>query len=146
MSLSELILNRPPLLDLDVSTEADTITRTAGLLEDGPEISDYPKFLATVFDRQRINPSLLGNGVALPHARTPLTGEIACVTARTVRPIPFGEEGKPVSLIFLFAIPPHRIVEYLALIAALVKQLRHPETIDGLMSARSADEFTKWLT
>lgn len=145
MSLSELTLNKPPLLDLDVSTETETMTRTIGLLDGNSEISDYPKFLATVLDRQRINPSLLGNGVALPHARTSLVKEIVCVAARTVESVPFGEAEKPVRLIFLFAIPPHRLDEYLALMAALVKRLRNPETIDGLLAAKSADDFTRWL-
>lgn len=145
MSLSELTLTAPPLLDLEVSSETDAITRTAGLLEGSAEISDYPKFLGTVFDRQRINPSLLGNGVALPHARTALAREIVFVVARTKEPVAFGAEKKPVRLIFLFGIPPHRIVEYLAVTAALVKRLRDPETIEGLLSAESADDFIQWL-
>ena len=59
MNLSELTLNAPPLLDLDVSTERDAISGVAGLLDMSGEISDFPKFLNTVFERQKINPSLL---------------------------------------------------------------------------------------
>jgi mannitol/fructose-specific phosphotransferase system IIA component (Ntr-type) len=145
MSLSELTLNAPPLLDLDVSSEEAVITRTAGLLEGSADIVDFPKFLSAVFERQRINPPVLGNGVALPHARTPLVREIVCVAARTLEPVAFGEEKKPVRLIFLFGIPPHRIAEYLAATAALVKRLRNPEIIEGLLAAESADDFMRWL-
>ncbi|MEO5916099.1 MAG: PTS sugar transporter subunit IIA [Luteolibacter sp.] len=145
MSLPELTLNVPPLLDLDVTTENDAIRRTAGLLGNCAEVSNFPGFLDAVFDRQRINPPLLGNGVALPHARTSLVSEIVCVAARCAAPVPFGSEGKPVRLIFLFGIPPHRIAEYLALTAALVKRLRNPETIEGLLAAESADDFLRWL-
>src|SRR6478752_4443650 len=102
MSLPELTWNAPPLLDLDVSCETDAITRTAGLLAGCPHVADFPKFLTAVFDRQRINPPVLGHGVALPHARTAAVREIVCVAARTIEPVMFGPEAIPVRLIFLF--------------------------------------------
>ncbi len=72
-------------------------------------------------------------------------GEIGCVAARTAEPVGFGDEQKPVRLIFLFGIPPHRIAEYLAVTAALVKRLRNPEVIEGLLDAKTSDDFLHWL-
>jgi mannitol/fructose-specific phosphotransferase system IIA component (Ntr-type) len=59
--------------------------------------------------------------------------------------VPFGPDVTPVRLIFLFGIPPHRISEYLAMTAALVKRLRDPETLNRLLAAETTEEFTGWL-
>lgn len=145
MNLQPLILDMPALLGLDAASEQDAIARTAGLLGNDPKISDCPAFLQAVLDRQRINPPLLGSGIALPHARTAVVKEIVCVAARCATEVPFGPEQTPVRLIFLFGIPPQQISQYLALTAGLVKRLRRPEILAGLLAADSADEFQRWL-
>ena len=138
-------LNAPPLLDLDALTENEVITRTAGLLDGCPEITNYQGFLDAVLDRQRINPPILGNLAALPHARTPLVKEIVFVAARCSAPVAFGPELKPVRLVFLFGVPPHRISEYLAATAALVRRLREPAFIEKLLTVETAAEFSDLL-
>lgn len=145
MSLPGLSLNAPPLPDLDATDENDAILRTAALLQGDPDILDFDGFLAAVLERQKINPPILGCGVALPHARTALTREIVCAAARCRGPVEFGPDATPVRLVFLFGIPPHRISEYLALTAALVKRLRNPEILAGLLAGETAEEFAKWL-
>jgi mannitol/fructose-specific phosphotransferase system IIA component (Ntr-type) len=109
------------------------------------QLHDEAGFLAAVLERQRINPPVLGSGVALPHARTPLVGEIVCVAARCREPVAFGPEAVPVRLIFLFGIPPHRITDYLAVTASLVKRLRRPEVIAGLQQAGTEEDFLQSL-
>lgn len=145
MSLTGLIFNAPPILDLAAADENDAIQRTAALLGREPAIRDFEGFVKAVLDRQRINPPVLGNGVALPHARTALTREIVCVASRCAAPVAFGPEATPVRLVFLFGIPPHRISEYLGVTAALVKRLRDPEILTGLLTAETAPEFAAWL-
>lgn len=141
----EMKLDAPPLLDLRAVDEEGAITRVAALLKGHARVADEAGLLAAVLERQRIQPPMLGNGVALPHARTPLVDEIVCVAARCVEPVVFGPDATPVRLIFLFGIPPHRISEYLALTAGLVRRLRQPEVMDGLLGAETEEGFLKWL-
>ncbi len=74
-----------------------------------------------------------------------LARDIVCVAARTADPIPFGPESEPVRLIFLLGIPPHRINEYLELMAVLVKRLRDPEILQRLLTTDTPEEFTSLL-
>ena len=145
MSLTGLTLNTLPLLDLEVPDENQAIQRTAELLKSEPAIIDFHGFVTAVFDRQKINPPILDNGVALPHARTRLTREIVFVAARCAGPVAFGPDARPVRLVFLFGIPPHRISEYLGMTALLVKRLRDPETLHGLLTAETVQKFTALL-
>ncbi len=145
MSLRELILDVPPLLDLEAADEETAITRVAELLKGHAQMRDEAGFLAAVLERQRINPPVLGSGIALPHARTPLVDEIVCAVGRTKEAVAFGADAVPVRLIFLFGIPPHRITEYLAVTAGLVKKLRRPEVVEGLLNAETEADFLQWL-
>ena len=108
-------------------------------------ITNFGGFVDAVFDRQRVQPPLLGNGVALPHARTVLANDIVCVAARCAKPVPFGPQAEPVRLIFLIGVPPHQIQEYLTLTATLASRLRDPFVLDGLLNAGTPEEFAELL-
>lgn len=138
-------LTGPPLLDITPGDEDGVIRMTAGQLAGSPDVRDHAGFLSAVFERQRINPPVLGNGVAIPHARTAAVGEMVCAAARCAGAVPFGAERIPVRLVFMFGVPPHRIDLYLSTMAALVRRLRSPEVMDGLLSAARAEEFLGWL-
>ena len=136
----------PPLLDFQATNEHDAVRRTAELLAIDSGITNFGGFVDAVFDRQRVNPPVLGNGVAIPHARTVLARDIVCVAARCAQPVPFGPEAEPVRVILLLGIPPHLISEYLELMAVLVKRLRDPEILNGLLTAGTPEEFTTLLS
>lgn len=135
----------PLMLDLDAATEQEAITAVTELLRGHPDVVDHTAFVAAVFERQKINPPLLGAGIALPHARTPHVKEIVFAVARCVRPVPFGDTVTPVRLIFLYGIPPHRVAEHLATTAALARKLRDPAVVTGLLAAQDATAFFQHL-
>ncbi len=145
MSLLGLVFAAAPLLDFPATCENDAVRRTAELLALESGISNFGGFVDAVFERQREDPPLLGNGVALPHARTVLANDIVCVAGRSAQAVPFGPELAPVRLVFLLGIPPQKVSEYLTLVAALAKRLRNPEILDGLMNAASPEEFARLL-
>lgn len=144
-SSSVLPSNAPLLLDLDVATEQEAITAVTELLRGHPDVIDHAAFVDAVFERQKINPPLLGSGIALPHARTPQVKEVVFAVARCVRPVSFGNDATPVRLIFLYGIPPHRVAEHLATTAALARKLRDPVVVAGLLAAGDATAFFQCL-
>jgi len=131
----------PLSLNLDASEESGAIMATAELLRGHPDVLDHAAFVEAILERQKINPPLLGNGIALPHARTSKVKEIVFAAARCARPVPFGDPAVPVRLIFLYGIPPHRVAEHLATVAALARKLRDPKVVDGLLAAADAATF-----
>lgn len=136
----------PPLLDFAASDENDAIRRTTELMAFHSGITHFGAFVDAIFDRQKINPPILGNGVAIPHARTVLAREIVCVAGRCIRDVPFGPDAIPVRLIFIFGIPLHLIDEYLQLSAELARKLRDPAVRDGLLAAPTPGEFSALLS
>lgn len=133
------------LLDLDASDEKSAIMKVAELLEGHPGMADNKAFCSAVWERQCLQAPLLGNGVALPHARTGAVKEIVFSIGRLRAPVPFGLENSPVSLIFLYGTPPGQIVPSLALVAELARKLHRPEILSALMEARTEADFRKLL-
>ncbi len=136
----------PPLLDFEASDENDAIRRTTELMAFHSGITHFGAFVDAIFDRQKINPPILGNGVAIPHARTVLAREIVCVAGRCKNDVPFGPDAIPVRLIFIFGIPLHLIDEYLQLTAELARKLRNPEILNALLSAPTSEDFAALLS
>lgn len=133
--------NAPIILDLEAPDERSAILAVAELLKGHSDVTDHEAFTAAVLERQKINPPLLGNGIAMPHARTPMVKEVVFAVARCRKSIPFGEHDAPVQLIFLYGIPPHRVSEHLATTAALARRLRDPAVVAALLEADDATDF-----
>ena len=141
----DLAVDSSIVLDFEAQDEKSALLKVAQLLEGHPMVADFEKFWAAVWDRQCIQPPLLGNGIALPHARTPAVHGIIFAIGRCRKAVPFGEPGEPVKLIFLYGTPPGQVAESLAAVAMLAKKLHRPEILAGLLEADSETEFRKWL-
>lgn len=135
------LLSAPPLLSLAALDEQSAIFTTVELLRGHSAVGDIDLLTQAVWERQKIHPPLLGNQIALPHARTVAVTEIVFAVSRLFEPVPFGPEKIPVRLLFLFGVPPHRISEYLAATALLVRLLRDPDRSAALLSCADPGEF-----
>lgn len=135
----------PLLLDMEASTEDEVIHLMIRSLADQAGIVDSAKLEQAVLERQKLQPSLLGNGVALPHARTAAVSEIVLAIGRCKEPVPFGPEQVPVRLVFLYGVPIHCISPYLEAVARLTRLLRKPGVLDHLLAAEDEASFRELL-
>lgn len=128
-------------LDLAASSEEEVILHLTGRLRDRAEVRDPEAFERAVLERQKLQPPLLGNGVALPHARTPAVTEMVLAIGRCREPVPFGPERVPIRLVFLYGVPAHCIAGYLDAVAHLTRCLRKPGTLEALLAAKDEASF-----
>src|SRR4051794_33246731 len=94
--LAELLKAEHVTLELRATSREEAlrgIVATMGLA--APE-----KFLAEVLAREGVNTTLMGKGVAFPHARTELVERIVLGIGRSAEGVPFGENGELPHLIF----------------------------------------------
>ena len=129
----------PVLLDLEVGSDEEAIRAVAGQLADHPNVLRPASLVEAVLERQRVQPSLLGAGIALPHARCDSVREIVMAAGRLREPVAFGET--PVKLIFLIGVPRHCIADYLAMTSALARRLRDARRREALLTAKDVEAF-----
>jgi mannitol/fructose-specific phosphotransferase system IIA component (Ntr-type) len=145
MVLSEMLAAAPVGLDLPEAGEDALILAVADLLRHLPAVVDFSEMTGDLLLRQRDKPPLLGNWIALPHARTKGVTEPLLAIARSRAVVPFGPELKSIRLVFLFVIPSARAHESLAMTAMLARMLRSPATVEGLLEAHDEESFRKFL-
>lgn len=89
--------------------------------------------------REQDRSTVLGRGIAVPHAVVPELLDPVLLVAVTDRPIPFGESGEePVRVFFTLLTPPDREGDHIRLLARICRVARHQKVLDALMDASDA--------
>lgn len=137
----------PALINLDLAAveQNAAIMETARMLAPNPGMGNFARFCEELLDREAVGATHLGNGVALPHARTAQVNQILLAAGRSKSGVKFADVAEPVHLIFVVAAPKNQIGEYLATVGMMARSLRNPACLQQLLECASADEFAKIL-
>ena len=119
----------------------DALRDIARLLERDPDVANFAGFYEELLARDRLDTTCLGNGVALPHARTEHVKKIVMAVGRSDAGIPFDDKGEIVKLIFVLGTPKSKPGDYLAVVSALCKLLRDPSDRAAMLAAPTPEAF-----
>lgn len=131
----------PVRLELAATTEEGVIGELIGTLAGFPQVRDLRQLERAVLERQRLQPPLLDNGIALPHARTHAVTSMVIAAGRCRNPVGFGPDRVPVRLVFLYGMPADCVGEYLAAVARLMRLLKTPGVLAAMVDARDEAAF-----
>lgn len=140
--LSDLLRPNSVVVPLHVTSREHTVS----LLVDALDLPGVPKggddLKAAILSREAAGSTGIGNGVAIPHARTAQINSAYLAVARAAQPIDFkSADGNPVTLIFLLAVPAADPKSHLAVLAALSRMALDKKVLRRLNKAASAAEF-----
>jgi PTS system nitrogen regulatory IIA component len=97
-----------------------------------------------LLERERSHPTVMGAGLAIPHATVPGLSEPAIGVALAPQPIPFGPSGEdPVRVLFVLLSPPSHEREHVKLLARICRLARHHELIRQLEAAPDEDALLR---
>jgi PTS system nitrogen regulatory IIA component len=95
-----------------------------------------------ILKRENLGSTGMGNGVAIPHARTPDLKKPFGILARLKKPIDFDAvDSEPVDLVFFLLLPVASSGEQLSALACVARKFRVPATIRHLRRATDAAEL-----
>ena len=121
IALAGILDERHIALRLKSRRPANTLREIIGLLEKTGSVLQPADFLAQVLARERVNSTLIENGVAFSHARTALVDQIALAVGRSRAGIPWNDKGERARLIFVVAVPERLVNDYLVLVGTLAR-------------------------
>jgi fructose PTS system EIIA component len=98
-----------------------------------------------VMAREEKSSTVANGGVAFPHARTELVGQLVLGIGRSRVGVPFGEKAELVHLIFVIAVPQQMVNDYLICVGSLARRLNNETTRQALLEAATAAEFFERL-
>jgi PTS system nitrogen regulatory IIA component len=106
------------------------------------EINSIDSFEKAVIDREKLQSTGLGHGVAVAHGRARGMNRVLIALGVSQPGIPFeSPDGLPVRLLFVIASPPHLSLDYLQALSTLVRCLRHPPVRDELLAGSDPAEI-----
>jgi len=132
-------------LDLAAVDAADAIRQLAASLAQMPGVADGTRLVTDVLAREVVLPTYVGEGVALPHARTDAVTTRVVAVARSPQGVPFGPKGELAHLIVLVGCPRQDVSSYLTFSRQLLRRLRVPRVRTELLTVKEPAKFLQLL-
>ena len=138
MRLSDFINKRLINLSLQAKGKKKTLEELTDLLARQRIIPDREKMVNVLLERESLGSTGVGNGIAIPHAKTDLTKKIIVAFGKSEKGIEFDSlDKKPVYLVFLIIAPEEAHETYLRVLARISRLLHEERIRNGLRSAQS---------
>ncbi|GAA5784079.1 PTS sugar transporter subunit IIA [Chitiniphilus shinanonensis] len=140
--ISKILPSSNVFLEMDVGSKKRVFEQVGILFENSHGIARSVIF-DSLFAREKLGSTGLGQGVAIPHGRIKGLKEATGAFVRLKTPIPFdAPDGKPVSLIFVLLVPANATDLHLQILSELA-QLFSDKTIRDQLAA-SEDTAATW--
>ena len=134
------------LIDLPISSKKRAFEQ-AGLLFENNQSVAHSKVFDSLFARERLGSTGLGQGVAIPHGRIRGLKESIGAFIRVAEPILFdAPDGQPVSLMIFLLVPEQASQQHLDILSELTQMLSDKPFREGLLVAPDAQAVHGALT
>ena len=134
------------LLDLDVTSKKRMFEQAGLLFENNQGVARSLVF-DSLFARERLGSTGLGQGLAIPHGRIKGLKEAVGAFVRLAQPVPFdAPDGKPVSLVFLLLVPEQATEQHLRVLSELAQMLSDRELREKLSTGADAGTLLQHIT
>ena len=134
------------VIDLEVSSKKRLFEQVGLLFENQQGIARGAVF-DSLFARERLGSTGLGQGVAIPHGRIKGLKEALGAFVRLAAPVPFdAPDGKPVSLLFFLLVPEQATEKHLQILSELAQMFSDRALREALTGAADAESLHKIIS
>ena len=142
MRIRDLLDRHSVCLDANPVSKEAAISKLVEIMAETGCISDINRFCEAVFDRERSSSTGLGEGIAIPHAKS----DAVIRTGLAAMVVPDGVDfdsvdGEPVHLIFMIASPHQASDAHIDVLARLSTLLMDEGFRHHVLEAKTPDEF-----
>jgi nitrogen PTS system EIIA component len=136
--LANLLPAENIVLDLEASSKKRVFEQAGLVFENNQGIARAAVF-DSLFAREKLGSTGLGQGVAIPHGRIKGLKEARGAFLRLAAPVPFDSpDGKPVSLLFVLLVPEQANELHLQILSELAQRFSERTFRDALLAAPDA--------
>ena len=146
MRLRDLIQATSALYGFNASSREDTIGVLAETLASRGLIDNESEVKERLMNTESVHPTVIGNGVAIPHATVEGLDETLLMVAVSSEPIRFGPpEIDPCSVFFVLLSPPSRGGEHIRILARIARLASDASAVERLRTAGSDELLVEAL-
>lgn len=133
--LSQILSVEQVILDLDASSKK-RVFEQAGILFEARLGLARSVIFDSLFAREKLGSTGLGQGVAIPHGRIKGLKQASGAFFRLQTPVPFDSpDGRPVSLLFVLLVPEQATEQHLEILSELAQRFADRPFREALASA-----------
>ncbi len=141
MRITEVLTKNTITLNIQSSTKSDVVKELVEVLDRAGKLTDKAVYEQAVLDREKQSTTGIGDGIAIPHAKTSAVKEPAIVFGRSVEGVDYEAlDGQPSYLFFMIAAPEGANNTHLEALSKLSSILMRQEVRDQLMAAKTVED------
>jgi len=142
LKISEYLKPEAIMMEIKAKEKLAAIDELVAHMVKNKLVSDGEEFIKALAKRENLESTGIGDGIAIPHARTNAVKGLLLGFARSPKGIDFSSiDGKPSYIIFLIASPENQKSEYIMALAKLSRLLRKHPVREMLRNARDPEEI-----
>jgi len=124
VKLSEKLTEERIRIPLAATTKAEVLAELVGLLPAAADPERRRRILEAVVEREQRMSTGIGQGIAIPHGKCGLVGDLEVACGLASKPIPFDAlDGEPCSVFFLLVSPPEMSGPHIQALARISRML-----------------------
>jgi nitrogen PTS system EIIA component len=133
------------VLDLAASSKK-RVFEQASLLFENHQGLERGRVFESLFARERLGSTGLGEGVAIPHGRIKGLREAVAAVVRVKDPIAFdAPDGQPVRLLIFLLVPENATEEHLEILSEVAELLSNPSIRNTLLTTEDPTQISRVL-
>ncbi|MCW1927931.1 PTS fructose transporter subunit IIABC [Bhargavaea beijingensis] len=141
MNITSLLTKDTVLLDLAASSKEAALSELDGKLDEAGKLSDREAFMNDILAREAQSTTGIGDGIAIPHAKSSAVHEPAIAFGRSAPGIDYEAlDGQPAHLFFMIAASEGANNDHLEALSRLATFLMDGKFRERVLKAASADE------
>jgi PTS system nitrogen regulatory IIA component len=141
MKITDILGENLIVASLAGRNKAEIIEELAGVVAETHAEIDRDRLIQALEDRERLNSTALGEGVAIPHGKLPGLKHVVAAFGRSLPGVDFQSlDGKPTHLFFLLVAPEDSAGAHLKALARISRLLKDDGFRSRLMQAGNAHD------
>ena len=147
-ALSEDLLKEETVcLSLENTGKEQVIDEMVAMLYADGVLQDAEAFKKEIIKREKISSTAFGNGIAIPHGKSPAVRMPRVAVGLSKKGISFdSSDGEPVYAVFMIAVGEGEDEAHLKLLSALSKKLMEPGFLSRLKECTGKDQMIRLIT
>jgi fructose-specific phosphotransferase system IIA component len=142
--LSRYLKDKYINLDLKGDTKKEIVEELVDLIAESGKLKDKKALIITILKREKLGSTGIGNGVAIPHAKSDKMKNFILAFARKKEGLDYGAlDGEKTYLFFLLASPESNVGGHLKILSDISRLVKDKFMVDRLKKAVDKKEILR---
>lgn len=142
MTVTELLDPKCVVVPLAAANKREAIDALVDAMASTGRVSDAAAVKKAVWEREQQRSTGIGEGLAIPHGKTPAAHGLCLAVGRLAQPIEYDSiDRKPVRLVVLLVSPPERTSDHIQALGRISRLMTNPGFREQVYAAEGVEQL-----